>query len=160
MKALSCCYDSRNDGYILCHTALLIFTITVMIPMNFQLTRLPPVVSLLIFSLGFLSLFMIVRNEMVGGKLLKHLSMGERIRLIRPSNSLFQVQRERNSTLSEDPHPDANSIKNCEDLMMLLHNFVEELRITYSNRMNITTQDSFRKLQNRLLEITNEGKIK
>ena len=77
MRLLSPLCDSNNDSYTLFHLAVLVFTITVLIPINFHLAKLPSVAAPVFFSIGFIWLFMIVRNEKTGHGLLKCLGISK-----------------------------------------------------------------------------------
>jgi hypothetical protein len=137
MKSLTCLYDSQNEKYILYHSALLVFVLTVVIPINLQLTRFSFAVTTILFAIGFLSLFMIVRNDKVGFGLLKSL------RIEGGSNLLSQKM----------PYPHFNSADNYQDPIVLMQNFVDELSKRHHEERDWTTLDSFRMLNARLAQL-------
>jgi hypothetical protein len=137
MKSLTCLYDSQNEKYILYHSALLVFVLTVVIPINLQLTKFSSAATAILFALGFLSLFMIARNDKVGFGLLKSL------RIEGGSNILSQKM----------PYPHFNSADNHQDPLVLMENFVDELSRRCDEKRDWTTLDSFRMLNARLAQL-------
>jgi hypothetical protein len=137
MKSLTCLYDSQNEKYILYHSALLVFVLTVVIPINLQITKFSPTVTAILFAMGFLSLFMITRNDNVGFGLLKSL------RIEGGTNLLSQRIR----------HPHSNSADNYQDPIVLMQNFVDEVSRRHNEDMDWTTLGSFRMLNARLSQL-------
>ena len=76
MRILSPLYDTHDTGYPLFYSGVLIFTITVCLPLNLGLSKLPSFVAFAIFAAGFVSLFMLARNPQVGLDLLAHIHVG------------------------------------------------------------------------------------
>src|SRR5690349_5913009 len=102
MQSLSCLHDSRSNNYALYHSALLVFVLTIMIPINLHLTKLSLPITSILFAVGFLSLFMITRNEKIGLELLKFMRIG-RARLPEPTQ---QVNTFHSSTSKKIQHTD------------------------------------------------------
>jgi hypothetical protein len=65
--------DPENENYSLSYTAVLVFLITTIVPMNYGIMRLSTLESSLLFAAGFFSLFMLSRNEAVGKTFLNYL---------------------------------------------------------------------------------------
>jgi hypothetical protein len=151
MRLLSPICDSDNDSYILFHLAVLVFTITVLIPINFHLAKLPSVAALAFFAVGFASLFMIARNEKTGQGLLKCLGIGKHVK----QNVLqeqFDAIRKRDPALEELQHDD-DFATNCVDLVTLLQNFIDDVKKAHGHQMDYATLDSFSHLKKRLLVV-------
>ncbi len=151
MRLLSPLCDSSNDSYTLFHLAVLVFTITVLIPINFHLARLPSVAMPVFFSIGFISLFMIVRNEKTGHGLLKCLGISKNIKQKRWQEQ-FEGITKSDPDFKEALHDD-NFVTNCTDLITLLQNFIDDIKKTHSHQMDYVTLDSFCQLKSRLLVI-------
>jgi len=65
--------DPENENYSLSYTAVLVFLITTIVPMNYGIMKLSVLESSLLFAAGFFSLFMLSRNEAVGKTFLNYL---------------------------------------------------------------------------------------
>jgi hypothetical protein len=151
MNSLSCLHDSRNDNYVLYHLALLVFVLTIMIPINLHLTKLSLPITAILLAVGFLSLFMIARNEKIGLGLLKFMRIGEGARSSEP---LQHVNTYKGSTSSKKiQHTDFNSADIHQDPIVLLQNFVDELSRRHKENMDWTTLDSFRRLSDRVSQL-------
>ena len=149
MQSLSCLHDSRNDNYVLYHSALLVFVLTIMVPINLHLTKLPLPITSILFAIGFLSLFMIGRNEKIGLGLLKFM----KIEATRSPELLHHVNTYKSSTSKKTQHTDFNSSDICEDPIVLLQNFVDELSRRHKENMDWATLDSFRRLSDRVSQL-------
>jgi len=136
MKSLTCLYDTQNEKYLVYHSALLVFVLTVVIPINLQLTKLPFYVTGILFAAGFLSMFMIARNDKVGFGLLKSLRIEKRANVV----SQKIANSHSNSTDDQDP-------------IVLMQNFVNELSKRQHEEMDWTELDSFRMLNARLTQL-------
>lgn len=151
MSSLTCLHDSRNDNYVLYYSALLIFVLTIMIPMNLQLAKFSFPIAIILFTIGFLSLFMIARNEKVGLGLLKFIRIGGGLR---SSELLQHVNTYKSSTLPEKiQHTHLISTDIYQDPIVLLQNFVDELSRKHKENMDFTTLDSFCRLNDRLSQL-------
>ena len=148
MQSLSCLHDSRNDNYVLYHLALLVFVLTIMIPINLHLTKLPLQITSILFAVGFLSLFMIARNEKIGLGLLKFMKIGttRSPELLHPVNTY-------ESSSKKIQHSDFNSYDIYEDPIVLLQNFVDDLSRRHKENMDWETLDSFRRLSDRVSQL-------
>jgi hypothetical protein len=142
MKSLSCLHNSQNEKYVLYYSALLVFALTVIIPINLQFMKLSFAATAILFAIGFLSLFMIARNDKAGFGLLKSL------RIERGSNLLSQKIQ----------HPHFNSTDSYQDPIVLMQNFVDELSRRRHEKIDWTTLDSFHMLNARLLQLV-EAKV-
>ena len=149
MNALSCLHDSRNSNYVLYHLALLVFVITIIIPMNLHLTKLSFPITTTLFAVGFLSLFMIARDEKIGSEFLKFMRIEKR----RSSEPLQQVHVYKNSTSKKIHHIHSDSTDIHQDPIILLQNFVEELSKRHEENMDWSTLESFRRLSDRVSQL-------
>ena len=73
MATLSSLYDTRDTGYPLFYSGVLTFAITICLPLNLGISKLPAFAAFAIFTAGFVSLFMLARNPQVGLDLLTHI---------------------------------------------------------------------------------------
>lgn len=73
MRLISSLRDPQNENYPLYYTAVLVFLITTIVPMNYGIMKLPVLESSLLFAAGFFSLFMLSRNDAVGKTFLNYL---------------------------------------------------------------------------------------
>lgn len=73
MRLISALRDPQNENYPLSYTAVLVFLITTIVPMNYGIMKLSILESSLLFAAGFFSLFMLSRNEAVGKTFLNYL---------------------------------------------------------------------------------------
>ena len=131
--------------------ALLVFVLTIMIPVNLHLTKLSLPITAVLFAVGFLSLFMIARNEKIGLGLLKFMRIGKETR----SPELLQhVNIYNDSTSSKQiQRTDFDSGDIHQDPIILLQKFVDELSIRHKENMDWTTLDSFRRLNERVSQL-------
>jgi hypothetical protein len=150
MNPLSCLHDSRNDNYVLYHSALLVFVLTVMIPVNLHLTKLSLPITSILFAVGFLSLFMIARNEKTGLGLLKFMKVG----VARSSEPLQHANTHKGFHSSKKiQRTDFDSSDIHQDPILLLQSFVDELSRRHKENMDWSTLDSFRKLSDRVSQL-------
>ena len=137
MNLLSCLYNSQDEKYTLYHSALLVFVLTIIIPINLQITKLSFAATAILFAIGFLSLFMIARNDKVGFVLLKSLRI-----------------KEGSSLLSQKiQHSHFNLTGNYQDPIILMQNFVDEVNRRQQEKIDWTTLESFHILNTRLLQL-------
>lgn len=155
MHSLSCIHDSRNDNYVLYHSALLVFVLTIIIPVNLHLTKLSAPVTGILFAVGFLSLFMIVRNEKIGMEWLKFIRVEKRSKTSEP---LEQVYTYKNSAPKKIQHIHPNSDIH-QDPIVLLQSFIDELSMRHKENMDWTTLESFRKLSDRVAKLVEAKSI-
>ena len=73
MRLISTLRDPQNENYPLYYTAVLVFLITTIVPMNYGIMKLTVLESSLLFAAGFFSLFMLSRNDAVGKTFLNYL---------------------------------------------------------------------------------------
>lgn len=148
MNSLSCIYDSKNDNYVLYHSALLVFVLTITIPINLHLTKLSFPITGILFAVGFISLFMIARNEKIGLGLLKFMRMG-----VISSEPLQHANTYNDFTSKKIQPTDFDSYDIHQDPIVLLQDFVDELSIRHKENMDWSTLDSFRKLSDRVSQL-------
>ena len=97
MATLSSLYDTRDAGYPLFYSGVLTFAITICLPLNLGISKLPTFAAFAIFAAGFMSLFMLARNPQVGIDLLAHIHVGPKRK-----DSVLAKQTLKNTTVS---HP-------------------------------------------------------
>lgn len=95
MAYLSSLYDTRDTGYPLFYSGVLTFAITICLPLNLGISKLPAFVAFAIFAAGFVSLFMLARNPQVGLDLLAHIHVGSKRK-----DSFLVKQTVKNTTVS------------------------------------------------------------
>ncbi len=149
MATLSPIYDSRNEGYPLFHTGVLAFVITTCLPLSLGLSKLPATAAFAIFAVGFLSLFMLVRNQQVGLDLLNHLHIDAK----RKSPAIVKEARKNRSEshtvliplegITQDPFPH-------------LQNMIEKIISTHDDQMNHDTKERLVQVLKRLQNLSQE----
>jgi hypothetical protein len=154
VKGLSCLCDPRNNNYTLYYSALLVFAIIVLLPMNLHFTKLPFYITDVLFAAGFISLFMVARSEKVDYGLQKFIKIP-----VFEKPSPKPVLENNMSTYSlehKNMEVQFDSTQDLQEPLDLLSNFIEEISIKHNEKMDLETLDSFRKLNtklSRLMEI-------
>src|SRR3989442_15373840 len=97
MASLSSLYDSCHEKYPIYHSGILAFVITVCLPLNIGLSKLPTVGVSVLFLTGFVSLFMLARNEQVGLSLLCHLRIPSRKKALQHDGQLITMNMARSN---------------------------------------------------------------
>lgn len=150
---LSSLYDKSNEKYPIYHSGVLAFIITIGIPLNLGMTKLPFYdVSLLLLA-GFFSLFMIARNQGVGQSLLSHLHV--------PSvqNNPVKIKQKLENKVGnlENNMPNYEGrIHSIQDPFNLLQNIVEHIIISHDNNLDLPTQVKLYDIHRRLERVTNQ----
>ena len=139
MSVLSPLYDARNERYPIYHSGILAFVITTCLPLNLGISRLPVMDVFLLLSVGFLSLFMLARNERVGQSLLAHLRIGKQAKSIQKLQSMTNPGVATNTCKKYDPDP-----------FSLLQNVVEQIIIMHDEHMDLETRVRLEAMQVRL----------
>ena len=155
MKGLSCLYNPRTNNYALYHSALLVFSITVLLPTNLHFTKLPFYITAVLFAVGFISLFMVARSEKVGYGLQQLIKMPV---FEKPSpKPLLENNLGIYSIEYKNIEPQFDSTQDLQEPFDLLSNFINEISAKHKENMDLETLDSFRKLNtklSRLVELT------
>ncbi len=141
MVSISALYDTANERYPIYYTGILVFVITVCLPLNLGVSNLPTVEVFLLFGIGFLSLFMITRNKQVGFGLLTHLKI--------PSKEMNIDQK----SVQEVTHQETLFTKsewNVEDPFGLLQNVVERIIINHDDHMDLATRVRLERMSKKL----------
>ncbi|MHB8601503.1 MAG: hypothetical protein ACYC6W_07180 [Nitrosotalea sp.] len=142
--SISVLYDSRNEKYPICYVGILAFVITVCLPLNFGVSKLPPMGVFLLFAAGFASLVMVTRNEQVGFGFLNHLKMlTKEIRI--DTKAKQNVNPKVSFSESELP---------VEDPFGLLQNVVERIIINHDDHLDLATRVRLEKMNQRLHELS------
>jgi hypothetical protein len=132
MAVLSSLYDARNERYPIYHSGILAFVITTCLPLNLGLSKLPVMYVFLLLSVGFLSLFMLARNEHVGQSLLSHLRIGKQAK---------SSQKHHAGKMAKCDEIALDAYKKYQhDPFFLLQNFVEQIIITHDEHMDLKTR--------------------
>src|SRR2546425_12210247 len=151
MSLLASLYEAVNENCPICYSVMLPFIITIFLPLNIGISRLPVVDVLALLLAGFFSLFMLARNEKVGLSLLSHLRIPQgEIRL--------QFNRQlvaRNVTRPKDREwLKADDFK--RDPFAMLQNAVGHIMITHDEHIDLPTREMLENVQQRLRKITEE----
>lgn len=141
---ISALRDSRNEKYPIYYMGILAFVITVCLPLNFGVSKLPPLGMFLLFVTGFVSLFMIVRNDQVGLGLLNHLKI--------PSKETPVVATARQNMSSKVSF--SESQVPGEDPFSLLQNVVERIILDKDDYLDLATRVRLEALNKRLREMS------
>lgn len=144
---ISALYDITNERYPIYYAGILAFVITVCLPLNVGVSKLPSIGMFLLFAAGFASLFMLTRNEQVGFGLLNHLKIQPKeVRVDQKSRQRFV-------------NPQASLVESegrGEDPFDLLQNVVERIIIDHDDHMDLATRVRLEKMSKRLCEISKQ----
>lgn len=80
MKLLSSLFNPKNNRYVIYYSALLVAVLTTIILKSIGIIHLPTLEVTMLYFEGFMSMFMLARNEKVGNAFLLHLS---KLRIVR-----------------------------------------------------------------------------
>ncbi|TLX95940.1 MAG: hypothetical protein E6K91_01665 [Thaumarchaeota archaeon] len=149
MVLLSSLYDTSNERYPIFHSAILAFVITVFLPLNIGISKLPLVDVLVLLLTGFFSLFMIVRNDKVGMSLLSHLRIPDRKKVLQHDKQLVTIKKARSNVHEsiEPPHYK-------HDPFVQLQNVVEYIMITHDGHIDLATRERLENMRHELQKIT------
>ena len=151
MKSLTSLYDARSEKYPIYHSGILAFVITTCLPLNVGISRLPVMDVIALLLAGFVSLFMLARNDQVGMGLLNHLRIPDRKQTVqfykRPSGKTMERFTDRKlsqvETLKQDP-------------FTLIQNALEHIITTHDEHLDSTTRVKLAAVRQRLHEIAGE----
>ena len=151
MALLSSLYDAGNEKYPIYHSGILAFVVTICLPLNIGISRLPVVDVLALLLGGFFSLFMLARNEKVGLSLLSHLRI--------PQGEI-RLQFDRRLVARNMTRPKDNEWLKADDFrrdpFVMLENAVEHIMITHDEHIDLPTREMLENMQQRLRKITEE----
>lgn len=148
MSVLSSLYDARNERYPIYHSGVLAFVITTCLPLNLGISKLPVIDVFLLLSAGFLSLFMLARNEYVGQGLLAHLMIGKQAKSAQKQHANLMVKRVGARSNEYKKHDN--------DPFSLLQNIVEQIIITHDEQMDLETRVRLEAMQTSLQKKTHK----
>ena len=148
MNLLSVLCDPRKDNYALYYSALLVLTIITIIPLNLRLTQFSFPIPMVLFAIGFFSLFMVLRNDKVGVGLLEFLKIHNRKKNFVAWQHIYSGKL--SIPYEKLNYNDLNYNNNCEEPIDLLLNFIKEVTRRHKENMDWSTLDSFRKLNARV----------
>ncbi len=149
MASLSSLYDSCNEKYPVYHSGILAFVVTVCLPLNIGLSKVPTVGVPVLLLTGFVSLFMLARNDKVGMSLLSHL------RIPQGSKQMLSEQQLANVHIA---HPKAETADPLieQDPFVMLENMIKYIMITHDDHIDSPTRVHLQKFHNMVHEITKE----
>jgi hypothetical protein len=148
MVGLSSLYDSRKEFYPIYHVAILAFVITVCIPVNLGISKLPIIDVFVLILAGFVSLFMLARNESVGDSLLIHL----RIKGMMPQKrTMMNLHAQKYGTIPLNAYEEY-----MQEPFFLLQNIVEHIIITHDEEMDLATRVRLENVHQRLQMVTRQ----
>ena len=151
MKSLASLYDARSEKYPIYHSGILAFVITTCLPLNVGISRLPAIDVIALLLAGFVSLFMLARNDQVGLGLLNHLRVPDRNQAVQLDKRLSGKNMERfaDRKLSQ-PEP-LN-----QDPFTLIQNALEYIIATHGEHLDSATHAKLEDARQRLHKITDE----
>ncbi len=145
---LSSLYDVRNERYTICHSAILTFVITVGVPVNLGISKLPIIENFVLILAGFVSLFMLARNEHVGQSFLAHLGIKG---LTRSKKMRLSLQARKYDGIPLNAYEEYE-----DDPFFMLQNAVERIIVTHDEEMDLITRVRLESMRQRLQKITRE----
>src|SRR5437870_1178882 len=132
MAPLSSLYDSANEKYPIYHSGILAFVVTVCLPLNIGLSKVPTVGVPVLFLTGFVSLFMLARNDKVGMSLLSHLRIRQGNKFVHTEQQLVTAHMIQST--AESVHPAYVD----QDPFVMLENVVEYIVITHNDHLDLS----------------------
>jgi len=148
MASLSSLYDSCHEKYPIYHSGILAFVVTVCLPLNIGLSKVPIAGVPVLFLAGFVSLFMLARNDKVGMSLLSHLRI--------PQGGKLVLSEQQLATAKVMP-PKTESTQAAyieQDPFVMLENVVKYIMITHDDHIDSPTRVHLEKFHNMVHEIT------
>lgn len=145
--SISALYDTANERYPIYYTGILAFVITVCLPLNLGMSKLPTVGMFLLFGVGFLSLFMITRNKQVEFGFLAHLKIQSKEMHVDQKSMQEIVNQETLFTKSE---------WNVEDPFGLLQNVVERIILNHDDHMDLATRVRLERMSKKLQNMSRQ----
>jgi len=151
MASLSSLYDSCNEKYPLCYSGILAFVITVCLPLNIGISKLPTFGVFALLIGGFVSLFMLGRNEQVGTSLLNHLRIPDKKKKMQSDTKLVTINTARSN------RSELIRLQNYKNNpFVMLQNVVEHIMITHDEHINSATHEKLENVRETLQKIKNE----
>ena len=150
MASLSSLYDSANEKYPIYHSGILAFVVTVCLPLNIGLSKVPTVGVPVLFLAGFVSLFMLARNDKVGMSLLNHLRIPQGNKFVHSEQQLATAHMIQSKAESVQP----TYINH--DPFVMLENVVEYIMITHGDHLDSATRVQLESFHHMVHEITEE----
>ena len=150
MALLSSLYDAGNEKYPIYHSGILAFVITVCLPLNIGLSKVPTFGVPILFLTGFVSLFMLARNDKVGMSLLSHLRIPQGNKFVHSEQQLTTIHMMQST--AESVHPTYVD----QDPFVMLENVVEYIMITHDDHLDSATRVQLENFHHMVHEITEE----
>ena len=150
MASLSSLYDSCNEKYPIYHSGILAFVVTVCLPLNIGLSKVPTAGVPVLFLTGFVSLFMLARNDKVGLSLLSHLRIPQGNKFVHSEQQLATAHMIQSQAKSVTP----TYIE--QDPFVMLENVVKYIMITHDEHIDPATRAQLENFHHMVHEITEE----
>ena len=151
MKSLTSLYDARSEKYPIYHSGILAFVITTCLPLNVGISRLPAIDVIGLLLAGFVSLFMLARNDQVGLGLLNHLRIPDRKQAVRFDKRLSEKNMER---VADRKLSQLETLK--QDPFTLIQNALEYIITTHDEHLDSATRVKLEGTRQRLRKIAGE----
>jgi len=151
MKSLTSLYDARSEKYAIYHSGILAFVITTCLPLNVGISRLPAIDVIGLLLAGFVSLFMLARNDQVGLGLLNHLRIPDRKQAVRFDKRLSEKNMER---VADRKLSQLETLK--QDPFTLIQNALEYIITTHDEHLDSATRVKLEGTRQRLRKIADE----
>lgn len=153
MGLFSPLYDKHNQKYPIYHSGILSFIITTGIPLNLGMTKLPFYDIFLLLVAGFVSLFMVVRNDDVGQSFLSHLHVQSSQK---NHMKIKQELKTKTNNLQDKTSIYEGRIHHIQDPFNLLQNFVEHIVMVHDEELDLPTQIKLRDISRRLERVSSQ----
>jgi hypothetical protein len=150
MVLLEFLYDARNEKYPICHSGILTFVITTCLPINIGMSRLPPIDVFMLLIAGFVSLFMLARNEKVGLGILNHLRVKKLQRPFVQTRFANQMYNGHCRVISDE------RTESRQGSFILLQNIIEYIMIKdekFDLRTHVRLKNMHQKLQTKTRQL-------
>ena len=151
MKSLTSLYDARREKYPIYHSGILAFVITTCLPLNVGISRLPAIDVIALLLAGFVSLFMLARNDQVGLGLLNHLRIPDRKQAVRFDKRLSGKNME---IVADRKLSQLETLK--QDPFTLIQNALEYIITTHDEHLDSATRVKLEGTRQRLRKIADE----
>ena len=151
MKSLTSLYDARSEKYPIYHSGILAFVITTCLPLNVGISRLPVIDVIGLLLAGFVSLFMLARNDQVGLGLLNHLRIPDRKQAVRFDKRLSGKNME---IVADRKLAQLETLK--QDPFTLTQNALEYIITTHDEHLDSATRVKLESTRQRLRKIADK----
>lgn len=118
--------------------------------MNLHFTKLPFYITSVLFAVGFISLFMVARNEKVGHGFQKYIKIPV---FEKPSPGSLLNNQYTESVSHKNMETQFDSTSDLQEPLDLLSNFIKDISVKHQENMDLETLNSFSKLNTKLTQL-------